>query len=147
MRLPHQLTRINAASAVVFAFMASSNITHAFVAVGFGLAFAAFFLALGLITNGGLGMGDVYLAVGAGIIAATFGGWTGVFVALWAICLGGILLVIAFRVKKKGVRFPLGPAIGAAEFVTPIVALTVTVPGFALSAHAAQPVLEALVRS
>ena len=80
-----------------------------------GLGAAAFFIVLGTVSAGGMGMGDAKLAALIGLVA----GWPGVVVALFvAFALGAITGVLLMAVGRLGRRDPLpfapALAIGAA---------------------------------
>ena len=80
-----------------------------------GLGAAAFFIALGSVSAGSMGMGDAKLAALIGLVA----GWPGVVVALFvAFALGAITGVLLMAVGRLGRRDPLpfapALAVGAA---------------------------------
>ena len=80
-----------------------------------GLGAAAFFIVLGSVSGGSMGMGDAKLAALIGLVA----GWPGVVVALFvAFALGAITGVLLMAVGRLGRRDPLpfapALAVGAA---------------------------------
>lgn len=80
-----------------------------------GLGAAAFFIALGTVSHGAMGMGDAKLAALIGLVA----GWPAVLVALFvAFALGAVTGVLLMAVGRLGRRDPLpfapALAIGAA---------------------------------
>lgn len=75
------------------------------------LAFAAFFLAVFLIARGGLGFGDVKLAVPLGLFCG-FLGWDRLFLAgLATAAIGGLVAVAALIGGRAGLKaeIPYGP--------------------------------------
>jgi prepilin signal peptidase PulO-like enzyme (type II secretory pathway) len=80
-----------------------------------GLCAAAFFIVLGIVSAGGMGMGDAKLAALIGLVA----GWPAVLVAIFvAFALGAIAGVLLIAVGRLGRRdpMPFAPAlaVGAA---------------------------------
>jgi leader peptidase (prepilin peptidase)/N-methyltransferase len=124
MRLPHRLTRMNAIASLAFAIIATQAFGGAAMAVLTGLALALFYFAVGIASNGKLGMGDVYLALGTGTMAGTFGGlWGGMLAFIATAASAMLLLLVMLMVGRGRVRrdraVPFGPhiAVGALAVV------------------------------
>jgi prepilin signal peptidase PulO-like enzyme (type II secretory pathway) len=99
--------------AIVVAFVRPDGPWWSFLLSGLGAA--AFFIALGTVSRGSMGMGDAKLAALIGLAA----GWPGVLVALFvAFALGALAGVLLMAVGRLGRRDPLpfapALAIGAA---------------------------------
>lgn len=107
-RLPNRITYSLAAITLLCAAGASN-----FTAVGCGLVSAIAMLLLSLLSRGGLGMGDVKLAVSLGTAAGLFGTATTVMTFTLAFIVGGIwaLWGLATRRFVKQSSLPFGPAL------------------------------------
>lgn len=121
-RLPHRLTALNAVASVVFAvtLLGFGDLGGALIAIGCGATLSLFYFIIGLITYGKIGMGDVYLAIGTGTLAGTFGGFFGLILSFigtaFASLVGLVVLAVITRGRlSKGTKIPFGPyiAIGA----------------------------------
>lgn len=115
-RLPHRLTRLNGIAAVAFAALATLSLVDTLLAAASGLLFGLLFFGIGVASNGQLGMGDVYLALGTGVfVGAAWGLWA-VPIAFVATTLVSAVYLIALLVIKRGrlnrkQKLPFGPHI------------------------------------
>lgn len=89
----------------------------ALAGVAGGLGYGLAMLALHLVSRGGLGMGDVKLAVGLGLYVGVFAGVVGVVAAgVGAVILGGLaaVVMVVARRARGSTALPFGPAMVAA---------------------------------
>ena len=112
-RIPNVAVYPAIAVAVVVAFVRPDGAWWSFLLAG--LAAAAFFIAVGVITHGAMGGGDVKLVGLIGLVA----GWPGVFVAiLVAFAVGaavGLLLITIGQLgRHEALPFAPALAVGAA---------------------------------
>lgn len=85
-------------------------------AVGGGIGLGIFFLIV-IVTRGGMGWGDVKLALLIGLVC----GFPLVFVALLiGVILGGVVavLLLLLKIKRRGQAIPFGPFLALAAIVT-----------------------------
>jgi len=89
-----------------------------------GAGYAAAMLVLHVLSRGGLGMGDVKLAVGLGLYAGVAGPAIVVAAGLGAIMLGGLsaALLVVMRRARGSTALPFGPAMVVAVAVALAVA-------------------------
>lgn len=113
-RLPNALTYFATAWALLCIFalgLITSNWAAALIAVACGLIPAAFLLLVGVIFKGGMGLGDVKLALAMGLSLGVLG-WQAVAAAfVVAFIAGGLVsavLLIFKRVTRKA-AIPFGP--------------------------------------
>ena len=143
-RLPHRLTRLVAASSVVFAAAVSLSLVDTILALGSGLILGVLFFVIALAANGKMGMGDVYLAAGVGVLAGAGWGLSGAFVAFFATSLVSLAVILAALIAGRGhldknQRLPFGPhlAVGAViALVTAVLATRLDGPLWELLAQA-----------
>ncbi len=100
--------------ALVLAFLRPDGPWWSFVLAG--AASAAMFAAIGLVSRGGMGMGDAKLATFIGLMS----GWPGVLVAAFiAFAVGaaaGVLLVASGRIARRD-PVPFAPALAVGALV------------------------------
>lgn len=84
-----------------------------------GLGYATAMLLLHVLSRGGLGMGDVKLAVGLGTYAGMGGSAAIVAAALLAVLLGGLaaVVLVVLRRATRRTALPFGPAMVAGAVV------------------------------
>jgi leader peptidase (prepilin peptidase)/N-methyltransferase len=89
-----------------------------------GIGLCAFYLALAIISRGGMGMGDVKLAAALGVIAGYFGARTILISTFSAFILGSIIGIALMLVGKAGRKtvIPFGPFMIVGEAISLIVA-------------------------
>ena len=112
-RIPNVAVYPAIAIAIVVAFIRPDGAWWSFLCAG--LLAAAFFIALGAISPGAMGGGDVKLAALIGLVA----GWPGVLVAVFVAfavgAAGGLLLIALGRLgRREPMPFAPALAIGAA---------------------------------
>ncbi|MDY6055357.1 prepilin peptidase [Micrococcus sp.] len=84
-----------------------------------GAGYAAAMLGLHLVSQGGLGMGDVKLAIGLGLYCGLGGPAAVVLAGLAAVLLGGAASLVLVLLRRAGRRtaIPFGPAMAAGAAV------------------------------
>jgi leader peptidase (prepilin peptidase) / N-methyltransferase len=89
-------------------------------AITVSVALTLFYLALHLATRGGMGMGDVKLAAGIGLLVGHLG-WNQVVIATFAAFAGGALSGFGLLATRRGglkARIPFGPWMVLGAFVS-----------------------------
>ena len=130
-RLPDALTAAAYAGTVGFLLLAAASSGHwhdLLRAVLGGLALAAAYLALAVISRSALGLGDVKLAASLGTLTAWPGWRTLVAGAFAGFLLGAVYgaSLLVFRRAHRGQRIPFGPFMVAGAFLA---LLASAVPG------------------
>jgi leader peptidase (prepilin peptidase)/N-methyltransferase len=119
-KLPNRITLALAISNLVI-ILASSITNHDRIVPALigALALPLFYLALAIISRGGMGMGDIKLAAPLGLVAAFFGhAW--VLVSTFAAFIFGAILGIAAMIFGKAGRksaIPFGPFMIVGQFL------------------------------
>jgi leader peptidase (prepilin peptidase) / N-methyltransferase len=130
-RLPDALTAAAYAGTVGFLLLAAASGGHwsdLLRAVLGGLALAAAYLALAVISRSALGLGDVKLAASLGTLTA-WPGWRTLIAGAFAGFLLGAVYgagLLVFRRAHRGQRIPFGPFMVAGAFLA---LLASAVPG------------------
>ena len=130
-RLPDALTAAAYAGTVGFLLLAAASSGHwrdLLRAVLGGLALAAAYLALAVISRSALGLGDVKLAASLGTLTA-WPGWRALIAGAFAGFLLGAVYgagLLVFRRAHRGQRIPFGPFMVAGAFLA---LLASAVPG------------------
>jgi len=130
-RLPDALTAAAYAGTVGFLLLAAASSGHwrdLLRAVLGGLALAAAYLALAVISRSALGLGDVKLAASLGTLTA-WPGWRTLIAGAFAGFLLGAVYgagLLVFRRAHRGQRIPFGPFLVAGAFLA---LLASAVPG------------------
>jgi leader peptidase (prepilin peptidase)/N-methyltransferase len=126
-RLPDLLT------APLFGLSAITIVVDAFVGRHFdrlipslvgALALPAFYLALMIISRGGMGMGDVKLSAAIGLVSGFFGVWITLISSFATYILGsviGIALMLAGKAGRK-TAIPFGPFMLVGQAIALVVA-------------------------
>lgn len=130
-RLPDALTAAAYAGTAGFLLLAAASSGHwddVLRAVVGGLALAAAYLALAVISRSALGLGDVKLAASLGTLTAWPGWHTLVAGAFAGFLLGAVYGagLLVFRRARRGQRIPFGPFMVAGAFLA---LLASAVPG------------------
>lgn len=147
-RLPHKWTAIVFVSSVAFAAMLTQSLSATLIAVACGLGLALVYFIAGVLSGGGIGMGDVYLALGAGTFAAAFSPLGAVVVFIAAGAFSVLFIIIKFAMQRgkmsRKQQVPYGPFIGLGALF--VAALSVLVTNYGTDWSAGLPALEIFMR-
>ena len=120
-KLYHRLSACMIISGMLFASVMNFFYGGGYIvsAVGGGMLFFALMLAVFLLSQGGMGFGDVCFAAGAGV----FVGWDMVPVAFWmTFLLGGLMALKVYicsvlQGRRAERKIPLGPSLTAGSLI------------------------------